>query len=183
LTVFERALVTRPVRQWAAAIRRFAVVSDLSFTFGTTQRTRGGVKTGLKVAVRVFAPSIVTVHGPAPLHAPLQPENVDPPAAVAVSVTLVPASKAAVHVAPQLIAAGLLVTVPLPVPDFAIVSVNLATGGGGVVGAGAAVTASISSGAALKSSLPGWSYFTVHVPVPVVIVKVGPAFEQAPELE
>jgi hypothetical protein len=31
--------------------------------------------------------------------------------------------------------------------------------------------------------LPAWSYFTVHVPVPLVIVNVAPLFVQEPLLE
>src|SRR5207253_929023 len=61
---------------------------------------------------------------------PLQPANVDPPAAVAVSVTTVPLSKSAEAVAqvvPQVIPAGLEVTVPLPVPAFTTASVNRCT--------------------------------------------------------
>jgi hypothetical protein len=51
-----------------------------------------------------------------PLQFPVQPVNVDPAAAVAVSVTVVPGAKVAEQVAPQLIPAGLLVTVPDPEP-------------------------------------------------------------------
>ena len=44
-----------------------------------------------KVAVTVLAAFIVTVHvGPDTVSHPLQPAKVDPPAALAVSVTLVP---------------------------------------------------------------------------------------------
>ena len=47
----------------------------------------------LKVAVTVVAALTVTVHGLVPEQPPpLQPANVDPPAAVAVSVTTVPLS-------------------------------------------------------------------------------------------
>jgi hypothetical protein len=42
------------------------------------------------VAVTDFAASMVTAQFPVPLHAPLQPVNVEPAAAVAVSVTEVP---------------------------------------------------------------------------------------------
>ena len=45
-----------------------------------------------------------------------------------------------------------------------------------------AATDSTTSGAALYVPLPGWSYFTTQVPVPLVSVNVLPAFEQAPEL-
>ena len=77
-----------------------------------------------KVAVTLRACVILTVHGPVPLHpAPLQPVNVEPLAAVAVRVTLVPEVKAALQVPGQLIPAGLEVTVPLPVPAFVTVRV------------------------------------------------------------
>ena len=46
------------------------------------------------------------------------PGKVDPLAAVALSVTLCPWVKEALHVVGQLIPAGLLVTVPLPVPTL-----------------------------------------------------------------
>jgi len=49
-----------------------------------------------------------------PVHAPLKPEKVDPTAAVADNVTLVPSLKFAAQVLGQSIPAGLLVTVPLP---------------------------------------------------------------------
>ena len=52
----------------------------------------------------------------APVQAPLQPVKLEPAAAAAVSVTLVPSVKSAWQVAPQAIPAGLLVTVPLPAP-------------------------------------------------------------------
>ena len=46
---------------------------------------------GSKVAVTVLAAFMVTVHvAPETVSHPLQPANVDPPAALAVSVTLVP---------------------------------------------------------------------------------------------
>ena len=67
--------------------------------------------------VQVPVPS----HGPAP-----HPVNVDPAAGVAVNVITVPLAKPAEHVAPQLIPAGLLVTVPVPFPPGVIVSVTLA---------------------------------------------------------
>ena len=46
----------------------------------------------------------------------------EPPAGVAVNTTLVLVGYDAVHVAPQLIPAGVLVTVPVPTPDFTTVS-------------------------------------------------------------
>ena len=61
----------------------------------------------------------VIVQGPVPEHPPPdQPVKVDPASAEAVSVTLVPIVKSAWHVWPQLIPAGLLDKVPLPVPDL-----------------------------------------------------------------
>jgi hypothetical protein len=59
---------------------------------------------------------------PVPLHAPLQPAKYDPFAGAAVSLTWVPDANEAVHVGLQLIPAGLLVTVPLPVPARVTVS-------------------------------------------------------------
>jgi hypothetical protein len=49
---------------------------------------------------------------------PLQPVNVDPEAAVAVSATTLPVVKLPVQVVPQFTPEGELVTVPLPFPDL-----------------------------------------------------------------
>src|SRR2546428_11767983 len=77
---------------------------------------------GKKVAVTDWAAFIVTTQLPVPLHpAPLQLPNTDPLAGTAVKVTCVPLANAALHIAPQLIPAGLLVTVPLPLPVFVTV--------------------------------------------------------------
>jgi hypothetical protein len=81
--------------------------------------------TTLKVAVTDLAAFIVTVHVPVPVQAPLQPAKVEPDAAVAVSVTEVPLEKLAVQVPGQLIPAGLLVTVPLPVPAVVTDNANV----------------------------------------------------------
>jgi hypothetical protein len=48
----------------------------------------------------------------------LHPEKLDPAAAVAVSVTIVPELKFAVQVPGQLMPGGALVTVPLPFPEI-----------------------------------------------------------------
>jgi hypothetical protein len=86
----------------------------------------------LKVAVTVRAALIVTVQLPVPLHEPLQPANVEPAAALAVSVTCVPVANVLVHVAPHEIPAGALVTVPVPDPFFATDTTwDGAEGGGG----------------------------------------------------
>ena len=70
----------------------------------------------LKVAVAVKLLFIVTVHADVPLQAPLQPAKYAPFAGTAVSFTTLPDAKEAVQVPGQLIPAGLLVTVPVPVP-------------------------------------------------------------------
>jgi hypothetical protein len=56
------------------------------------------------------------VHVPVPLHGAPHPVNVAPAAGAAVRVTTVPGGNAALQVVPQLMPAGLLVTVPVPVP-------------------------------------------------------------------
>src|SRR5262245_19886682 len=71
---------------------------------------------GTNAAPTVVAAASVSVHAPVPEHPPPDhPVNTEPAAAVAESVTLVPAVNVAEHVAPQVIPAGELVTVPLPV--------------------------------------------------------------------
>src|SRR5688500_4846855 len=83
----------------------------------------GDVKSKLAVT-DVFA-VMVTVQVPVPEQpAPLQLVNVDPEAAVAVSVTTVLILKELEQVEPQLMPAGLLVTVPLPVPVLLTVNVG-----------------------------------------------------------
>jgi len=76
----------------------------------------------VKVAVTAALPVNVTLQAPVPVHAPDHPANVDPPFGTAVSVTMAPLVKLALHVAPQSIPAGLLVTVPVPVPALWTVS-------------------------------------------------------------
>ena len=68
----------------------------------------------LNVAVQDMAAFIVTVPVVQPV--PLQPAKVEPEAGVAVKVTTVPLLKFAEQMLPQLMPAGELVTVPLPVP-------------------------------------------------------------------
>ena len=74
------------------------------------------------VAVTDFAALIGTVQVvDVVLQAPLQRVKLEPAAGTAVSVTFVPWASVATQVAPQSMPAGLLVTVPLPVPALATV--------------------------------------------------------------
>ncbi len=77
----------------------------------------------VKVAVTERAAVIVVTHEPLPTQAPLQLVNVEPEAGVAVSVTLVPLVKLALHVEPHWMPDGFDATVPLPVPARATSSV------------------------------------------------------------
>lgn len=61
---------------------------------------------------------IDTTQLPVPVHAPLQPVNVDPAAAVAVKFTEVPFEYTSEQSVPHEIPAGTLVTEPLPVPKL-----------------------------------------------------------------
>src|SRR5438552_12579785 len=80
----------------------------------------------VKVAVTVVAALRVTVQVPVPEQPPpVQPVKVEPATGVAVSVTAVPPAKLAEQVAAQLIPAGELVTVPLPVPAGVTVRVKV----------------------------------------------------------
>jgi hypothetical protein len=76
-----------------------------------------------KLAVTDVAAFIVTVQVPVPEQPPpVQPVNVAPAEGVAVSVTALPLLNVAEHVAPQLMPAGALVTVPEPAPERLTVS-------------------------------------------------------------
>ena len=89
----------------------------------------------MKAAKTEWFVFIPTTHWPKPLQSPAQPLKVEPPSGVAVSVTVAPVFKFAEQVAPQLIPAGLLVTVPVPPPTLVTVSA-ICTGGGGGGGGG-----------------------------------------------
>jgi hypothetical protein len=83
--------------------------------------------TGAKLAVTVLATFIVTVQVLAvPVQAPDQPLKVEPADAAAVNLTPAFLVKLALQVTPQLMPAGELVTVPLPVPDLLTVSLTAA---------------------------------------------------------
>lgn len=89
------------------------------------------VNSGTNVAPTAVSEVIVTVQAAVPVQAaPLQPANTDPGAAVGVKVTTVPELKSAEHAAPQLIPAGVLVTVPVPAPLLVSERVNCGGGGG-----------------------------------------------------
>src|SRR6476660_4774430 len=76
-----------------------------------------------KVAVTVFATFIVTVHLPSLTESQPDHEGAwELASGVALRVTSVPLVKLASQVPPQLIPAGSLVTVPVPVPFFSTVS-------------------------------------------------------------
>lgn len=66
-------------------------------------------------------PVMITL--PVAVQLPDQPANVEPEEAVAVNVTAVLLLILAVQVLPQLIPAGLLITVPVPLPARVTVSV------------------------------------------------------------
>ncbi len=76
----------------------------------------------VNTASTVRLPFIVTVQV-VPEQTPWYPLKVEPVAAVAFKVTLVPSAKTKEQVVPQLMPAGVLVTVPEPSPDFVTVSV------------------------------------------------------------
>ena len=77
------------------------------------------------MAVTLVFAVIVNVHVVVLLtQPPVKPLNTDPAAGLAVSVIEVPSLKFAEHVGAQLIPAGADVTVPLPVPAKATVSVR-----------------------------------------------------------
>ncbi len=69
----------------------------------------------VKLADTVCAAFMTMTQEPVPVQPPDQPENVEPPVALALRVTELPVAKSAVHVLPQLMPAGVLVTMPLPV--------------------------------------------------------------------
>jgi hypothetical protein len=115
----------------------------------------------VKVAVTVVAALRVTVQAAVPEQPPpLQPLKVEPVAGVAVSVTAVPLAKPAEHVVPQVIPAGLLVTVPAPAPAGETVSVK--------VGAKVAVTVVAAEIVTVQDPVP-------EQPPPLQPVKAEPA--------
>jgi len=91
---------------------------------GSSTTTGVGAGVRAKAAPTVRAAAIVTWQVRAvPEQAPLQPANAESDAGPAVSVTTVPRTYEAEHVAPQSSLPPAAVTVPLPAPDFETVSV------------------------------------------------------------
>jgi hypothetical protein len=84
----------------------------------TVSCTVVGPALAANVAVTVAAAESVTLQAPPPVQPPDQPVNVEPPVGVAVRVTAVPLLNVALHVCPQLMPDGLLLTVPVPLPEF-----------------------------------------------------------------
>src|ERR1700743_191244 len=82
------------------------------------------------VGVTVVLASSVNRHVPVPVHRPDHPAKVVPASGAGVNTTAVPLGKLAVQLDGQLIPAGVLVTVPAPVPRLFTVS---GMGGGGAV--------------------------------------------------
>ncbi len=85
---------------------------------------------GLKVAVTDSAAVTVTLQLAAPVHAPDQLVKALFVPGVSLSVTLVFCGKVAEHIVGQLIPAGLLVMVPVPVPAMVTAIVKLGGAGG-----------------------------------------------------
>src|SRR3989442_13289162 len=107
---------------FAATVRVAEIVAP---AVGVMMEAAGGVMS-VNVGVTVVAALRVRGQAPGPgRRAPVQPLKVEPPAGAAVSVTAVPLAKLAAQVAPQVMPAGLLVTVPAPVPALETVSVKV----------------------------------------------------------
>jgi hypothetical protein len=64
----------------------------------------------------------VRLHGSVPEQAPVHPVKVELALGFAFNRTDVPVAKLALHISPQLMPAGALVTVPVPVPKVVTVS-------------------------------------------------------------
>jgi len=136
------------------------------------------------LATTVVAVVIVNVQVPVPSQGPApQPVKVDPSEAVAVNTTVVPLAKLNEHVAPQLMPAGVLLTVPVPFPPRVIVSRTLVLAP--IVALALAVLLpGFGSGRsdvtlALFTSVPVAPAFTVTTIVTVAV----PAFATVPKLQ
>jgi hypothetical protein len=79
----------------------------------------------IKAAVAILSASIRTSQAPVPEHAFDHPAKVEPDAGVAVRVTVAPIVTVAVHVEPQSMPEGAEVTVPLPVLELDLPTLNV----------------------------------------------------------
>ena len=90
-----------------------------------TARVFGGITSNVAAQLRsTFIVTLPSVQSASPLH----PANVEPLAGVGMRLTAAPMSNASVQSLPQSTPAGLVVTVPEPVPFFDTVNVKVATG-------------------------------------------------------
>ena len=92
-------------------------------TESPAQRVIPSSEDSVKVAVTDRAAAIVTVHGPVPVHAPLQPPKVELPFGATVKVTRVPESYTLLQEDSQLMPAGSTVTTPPPLPSVTTLNV------------------------------------------------------------
>jgi hypothetical protein len=116
---------TSPVEQLIPPELLVTVPVPLPRTATVRRKVVGGGE--VNVAVTDLALSMLRIQVgsvPEPAHSPPQLTKVAAPVGVAVRVTLVPVAKVASQVPGQLIAAGLLVTVPLPTTERDNVSAN-----------------------------------------------------------
>lgn len=99
------------------------VLTTVPVPVPTLETVKANFEATLNVAVTLAAVVIAMVQVVAPVHAPDHPANTAPLPGVAVSVTEVPVLNCVEQVGPQLMPAGLLVTVPVPEPALATVRV------------------------------------------------------------
>src|SRR2546425_681738 len=125
-SVNENASRPRAVRAVLIALRSStmwtALITQSPPTRFGSVKVKGPVT--LNVAVTTVAPTRVTVQAAVPEQLPpLQPANTEPPSGITVSVTTVPLTKLAEQLEPQLMPAGVLVTVPMPALETVSVKV------------------------------------------------------------
>ncbi len=103
-----------------------------------TEGTAALIDGASKIAVTVA--EVLTTQTPVPVQPlPLHPVKVDPPSAVAVSVTVVLLKKFALQIAPHSTPVGAETTFPVPIPPLRIVTVK-DPGGGSTLNVAVAVT-------------------------------------------
>lgn len=101
-------------------------VAGVNVDADTLKSGGGGTKTAsttwVEFTVQTFA--FVVVQGCKPGRVPDHTPNVEPPVGVAVSVTVVPTGNAEMQSVGQFMPLGLLVTVPVPLPEKVIATLN-----------------------------------------------------------